>query len=211
MATVVGVAGDVKFEGMTGEGRPQLYFPMEQQFSRSRYVVIAAAGGHSEAAASVRRAFSTVDGNLPVTMRTMESVVGENVLPWTVSSALLGVLGGASLLLALLGLYGIVAFSVAQRQREIGIRMALGAGAGQIRGFFLRDGLMLTGIGLAIGLTGAVLASHALESVLFGIEPFDAVTFLGVVLVFTGVASLATLVPSVKASKVNAVVAMHHE
>ncbi len=211
LATVVGVVGDVKFEDMTGEGRPQLYFSMQQQFSRSRHVVIAASGATNEVAGSVRRAFSTVDGNLPVTVRTMQSVVGENVLPWTISSGLLGALGGASLLLSLLGLYGIVAYSVAQRRREIGIRMALGAGGARIRRYFLRDGLVLTAVGLGLGLAGALLSSHALRAVLYGVEPFDPVTFVGVVLVFTSVAGLATLVPAIRASRVDAVIALRTE
>jgi predicted permease len=211
LATIVGVVGDVRFEGMTGEERPQIYVPINQSPIRSRYVVIASDGTSSAVAPSVRRAFLNVDGNLPVSLRTMNDVVSENVLPWTISSVLLSVLGGGGLLIALLGLYGVIAYSVAQRQREIGVRMALGAGEGRIRAFFLREGLVLTAVGLAIGLLVAVLGSRALTAALFGIGPFDPVTFASVVVVFGVVAAIASLVPAMRASKLDAVEVLRYE
>jgi predicted permease len=211
LATIVGVVGDVRFEGVTGEERPQIYVPIDQSSRRSRYVVVASNGTPSSVAGSVRRAFSNVDDDLPITVRTMNDIVSENVLPWTISSALLSVLGGGALLLAVLGLYGVIAYSVAQRQPEIGVRMALGAGEGRIRTFFLREGLVLTAIGLAIGLVVAIVASNALAAALFGIGPFDLVTFVGVVVLFGGVAAVATLIPATRASKLDAVEVLRYE
>jgi predicted permease len=211
LATIVGVVGDARFEGMTGEERPQIYSPIDSNRRRGRYVVIASDGTPSLLTGSVRRVFLNVDGNLPVTIRTMDDIVSENVLPWTISSVLLSVLGGGGVLLALLGLYGVIAYSVAQRQREIGVRMALGAAEGRIRAFFLREGLVLTAVGLVIGLAGAVVASRAVAAALFGIGPFDLVTFTGVVVVFGVVAALASLVPAVRASKLDAVEVLRYE
>jgi len=141
----------------------------------------------------------------------MTSVVSEQTLPWSISSVLLALLGGASLLLAVLGVYGVVAYSVAQRHREIGVRMALGASGTTIRRLFLSEGLKLSGIGLGLGLVLALIASRSMASVLFGIGPFDPITFFGVVVVFVSVAALASVIPAMRASRVDAVSVLRNE
>ncbi len=210
-ATIIGVVGDVRFEGISADQRPQLYVPVAQQAVRRRFLVIAAHGAPGAAVSSVRSVLRSVDGDLPVTIRTMNSVVSEQTLPWSISSVLLALLGGASLLLAVLGLYGVVAYSVAQRHREIGVRMALGASATTIRRLFLNEGLKLSGIGLGLGLALALMASRAMASVLFGIGPFDPITFCGVVAVFVSVAALASVIPAMRASRVDAASVLRYE
>ncbi len=141
----------------------------------------------------------------------MTGVVQENTLQWSLSSALFAVLGAASLLLASLGIYGVIAYSVAQRRKEIGLRMALGATSDRIRRGFLVEGLRLSLTGLAIGIALTLATGQAMASVLFGITPFDPVTLGGVLIIFAGVAVLASVVPAFRASRVDPLAALRYE
>ena len=211
LATVVGVAGDVKFEGLTTAENPQLYRPSRQDPSRRRFIVAAASGPRNAIVNPVRQALLRVDGNLPVDIVTMNYIVQQNMLPWSISSLLLAVLGGASLLLASLGVYGVISYSVAQRRREIGVRMALGSSTREVRKLFVGDGLKLGVVGLSIGTVLALAMNYLLRAVLFGVGAFDVVTFGGVLLLFLIVAALASLLPAVRASRIDPVVVLRHE
>ncbi|HEY5659096.1 MAG TPA: ADOP family duplicated permease, partial [Myxococcota bacterium] len=146
-ATIIGVVGDVKFEGLTGAAaehssneHPQVYQALRQGGSRRRYMVLQGAGDPASLTNSVRQTLLRVDRSLPVSIFTMESIVAQNALPYRVSTILLGVLGAAALLLASLGIYGVMAYSVVQRRREIGVRMAMGASQAVIRKTFIGEG-----------------------------------------------------------------------
>jgi ABC-type antimicrobial peptide transport system permease subunit len=124
---------------------------------------------------------------------------------------MLGVAGVMALLLGTVGIYGVIAYSVSQRTREIGIRMALGAQRQELTGMFVRHGLVLTGIGVAFGLLGAALSMHFLSSLLFGVKPVDIVTYGGVSIGLAATALLASYLPSRKAATVDPMIALRGE
>lgn len=202
-ATIVGVVANTKHEGIDRPDRPQIYRAHTQVFSRRQFVVIAADRTPDAITAGVRTALEGVDPNLPFTLRPYSDILNENTLQWSVSSLLLGVLGVASLILASLGIYGVIAYSVAQRRREIGIRMALGANERRIRDVFLGEGVKLAVAGLTIGLLAALGAGRLLSGLLYGVAPFDPLTFGGVALLLAGVAGAASVLPARRASRVD--------
>ncbi|UCG84798.1 MAG: ABC transporter permease [Gemmatimonadota bacterium] len=211
LATVVGVVGDVKFEGLATAEKPQIYRPLRQDPSRRRFLIAAASGPRSAIVNPLRQALLRADGNLPVNIMTMNYIVDQNMLPWSISSILLAILGGASLLLASLGVYGVIAYSVAQRRKEIGVRMALGSSSGAVRRLFVGEGLRLGVVGLAVGIVLALAVSYLLKAVLFGVGAFDPVTFGGVLLLFLIVAALASLLPAIRASRIDPVGVLRYE
>ncbi len=202
-ATVVGVVGDARHEGLVDEVRPQIYRPLTQRPSRRRFFVLATDGPPASLTASARQALHGVDPNLPASVRPLRDIVNENMLLWSIPSVLLGVLGVGALLLAAVGIYGVIGYSVAQRRQEIGIRMALGASREQIRHVFVQDGLRLTLVGLGAGLVLAVGAGQLIRGVLLGVSPFDPVTLTAVLVVFAVVAILASFLPAERASRVD--------
>jgi predicted permease len=210
-ATVVGVVGDIQHTGLDTGLRPHIYRPITQGTGRRRFVVIAAEGPTVAVGGPVRQALLRIDPNLPITMRPMMDVVDESALQWSMSSALLSVFGSIALLLASLGIYGVISYSVVRRRREIGLRVALGATGTNIRRAFVGEGLRLSAIGLGIGLALAVGVGQVMTSFLFGVSPFDPITLGGVLVLFAGVAVLASLLPAVRASRVDPVGVLRYE
>lgn len=202
-ATVVGVVGDVAHQNLTDRGGSYVYFSVTQRPARSRYFTMGVAGKPESQIQAAREALAGIDANLPTVVRPMREFVGENALPWTIGSGFLGVFGLIALLLASLGIYGVISYSVAQRKREIGIRLAMGASQREIRGVIMGEGLRLTSIGAVIGLVLAIGAGQLMTSVLFGVSGFDPVTLGVVILVFIGVAFASSLSPALKASRVS--------
>jgi putative ABC transport system permease protein len=200
-ATVIGVVADVKHQGFEDENPLQIYRPLAQSGSRGRFLVIAFEGAPEGVSGPVREALSRLDPDLPVTLRPMTEIVTESTLQWSLSSLLLGIFGLAALGLASLGIYGVISYSVASRRREMGLRMALGATAGEVSRLVLAEGLKLAGLGLVLGLALAAVAAKLIASLLYGIGPFDLVTFAAVTGVFLGTAILATLVPAGRAAR----------
>lgn len=199
--TIVGVVEDVRHEGIVEASRPQLYFPVTQVPARRRFVVVAADGrAPASIARAVRDAVASVDPNVPATIRPMSEVVRENDFQWRIGSVALGAFGVVALMLAALGLYGLVAYNVAQRRREMGIRMALGATAAQLRRLVIGDGIRLTAIGLAIGVVLSLAAARLLASQLFGVRPVDPTTLAVVPVLFAAVAVLASARPAARAA-----------
>ena len=208
--TVVGVVGDIKHEGIVEDARMYVYRPMPQYWTRREFLVLETDRPEA-AAASVRRALQTIDPDLPLVIRPYTSIVSENTTMWSLSSGLLAVLGGAAILLASLGIYGIIAFTVVQRRREIGLRLALGATETDIRKIFLREGLKLSVAGLVLGLVLAAVVSRLLTSFLFGVSALDPLTFVGVLLLFVAVSLIASFAPARRASRVDLLGVLRYE
>ncbi len=209
--TIVGVVGDVHFEGIASAEHPQIYLSLYQEPRRSRFIVLAIDGQWQQMVSTLRQAMLDVDSDIPFRMRSLSSIVDESVMPFRLSTVLLVTLGIAALLLASLGIYGVIAYSVAQRGREIGIRMALGATEAKVRMAFVVEGVKLSMLGILIGLVVAAAANGLLRSLLFGVGGFDVVTFGAVLVVFVGVAAVASLLPAVRASRVNPAEALRYE
>jgi predicted permease len=209
--TIVGVAADVKHDGFQDEAPLQVYRPLAQTGSRGRFFVIEGASSPESLAAAVRGALARIDPNLPVAPRPMPEIVSESALQWSLSSLLLGVFSGVALALASLGIYGIIAYSVSARRREIGLRMALGATPSQIRGLVVREGLILGGFGLAIGLALAAVVAKLIASLLYGVGPFDPLTFALVIALFFATAVAASLFPADRAARTDPSGVLRHD
>ena len=210
-ATVIGVVGDLQHSSLDSEPLPYVYESMYQKGSRRRFLTIAAEGTPGSVAPQVRRVLMDMDGNLPLIVRPMSEFVLENTLQWSFGSAFLAALGLVALLLASLGIYGMISFSVAQRRREMGIRIAMGATGASLRRLVVGEGLRLTAIGLAVGFVLALVMGRVMSSALFGVSPFDPVTFGTVLVLFLIVAAIASLIPALRAERVDPLQALRAE
>jgi putative ABC transport system permease protein len=153
-----------------------------------------------------------IDPELPLSnIRTMDEWVSNNAAQPRLNAALLGTFAGVALLIAAIGVYGVLAYSVNQRTREIGLRMALGAQQGGVLRWIVGQGMLVAAAGIGIGLAGAFALSRLLASLLFGIQPRDPLTFTSVAAVLTAVAFAACLVPAIRASRVDPIVALRDE
>jgi putative ABC transport system permease protein len=217
---IVGVVGDVRDGGLNNEPFPTMYIPQGQvpdaanalnvRLSPMAWVVHTKVEPHSVSAA-VQEALREASG-LPVSdIRTMDEVVSLSTSRDRFNMWLMTVFGASALLLAAIGIYGLMAYSVAQRTQEIGIRLALGAGASQVKNMVVFQGLQLALAGVVIGLTSAFLLSKVLSSFLFGVTPRDPLVFSVVPIVLTGVALLAVWLPARRASRVDPILALRYE
>jgi ABC-type antimicrobial peptide transport system permease subunit len=172
---------------------------------------VRAAGDPAGLVATVRREVQALDPNLPLPeLRTVRDTVASSLWVARIGAVLLGAFAGLALLLAAIGVYGVVSFGVAQRTREIGLRMALGAGARSVQGMVLKQGLRLVAAGLSIGLVLAVVAARFLESLLFGVSGRDPLTFALVPLVLAVVALVACLLPARRATRLDPLTALRY-
>ena len=164
------------------------------------------------AAPTVRNVLHEMDPELPLyEVKTMDDYLALSVGRQRFQTILLGCFAGIALLLTAVGLYGVMAYSVAQRTREIGVRMALGASEQQVRQMVLSAGAKMAGIGLAIGIVGALVLTRFMQSMLYEMKSHDPVTFVGVCVVLGAVALLASYIPARRATKVDPVVALRYE
>jgi hypothetical protein len=197
---VVGVVGDVRHERLLGPERPQLYYPIGPAAFDDRFLVVATVGDPSVVVRQVRLAIRNLDPEVPSTPRSLPEIVGQNRLPWRLSTVLLAVLGAVGLLLAAIGIYGVIAFAVTRQRTEIGIRLALGSTPEGIRARFLKEGLLLSAIGGSAGLGLALVARQALAGALVGVGGPVPVVLIGVLAAFAGVAVAASYLPARRAS-----------
>lgn len=210
--TVVGVARDVKHYGLDQEVRPGVYMPYRQAPVESMTMVLHTSADPGAALNASREILRRMDPALPLfEVQTMEERLQKSLWARRTYSWLFGVFAGMALLLAAAGIYGVVSYAVTQRTREIGIRMALGAQPGQVLTQVLREGMLQVGMGVAIGLAGAVFATRLLQSVLAGVSPHDPWPFLAVSLALAAAAFLANLVPARRAASVEPVRALRFE
>jgi len=210
---VVGVIGQVKVEGL-GEKQDNLeiYVPIAQNAWYRASIAVRTAGDPLALAAAVRAAVSRADKDQPVTsVRSMEEVAADSIAEPRFRAQLVGAFAALAVLLASVGIFGVLAFSVGRRTREFGIRMALGARRGDVLGLVLKSGLKMIGAGVAVGLLAALLFTEALVSLLYGVKPLDPVTFLAAPVLLAVVALTACGIPALRAAGVDPAVALHHE
>jgi putative ABC transport system permease protein len=210
--TVVGVAGDSRQLGLHEDAPPILYMPYTQFTLPFTNLAVRSSAPAGTVATLVRGQLAAIDPELPPgTVVTLDEVLDRSVEQPRFRTMVLVGFASLALVLAAVGVYGLIGFSVAQRTREIGIRVALGAQPRQVMIQVIREGLVLAVAGVAIGLVAALAASRAIDSFLFGIDPFDPATFGGVAVVLLAVAFLACYIPSRKALSVDPIVALRTE
>jgi putative ABC transport system permease protein len=211
--TVLGVVGRVKMEGLgTDSKRVQGYFPFAQIPSGGMTVILKAAGDPNQLIAAVRQQVKAIDPDQPIySVRTMDDIRSESVAPERLNLTLLSIFAGLALVLAVVGIYGVMSYTVTQRTHEIGIRMAIGAQPRDVFRMVIGQGMMLAFVGVVCGLIGAFGLTRLMASMLFGVEPTDPLTFAAIAVLLTGVALVACYVPGRRATKVDPVVSLRYE
>jgi putative ABC transport system permease protein len=207
--TIVGVVEDVRHESLDQQPTPELYLPFTQESSQRAWVVVKTGGDPLSLAGALRAQLAALDPLLPLSsIATMEQVVGASVSRRRFTMTLLGAFAGIALILALIGIYGVMGYLVSQRTHEIGVRMALGAAPGDVRQLVLGQGLALAATGVAIGIAGALLTTRLMSALLYDLEPTDAATFVTVSLAVLAVSLLACYLPARRASNVDPIAAL---
>jgi len=213
--TVVGVVNDVRQAGLYGDPRMDLYAPYAQDrraFIAPRDLVLRTKGDAASVTSAVRQAVWSVDKDQPVTnVRTMDQVFAAAISQERFQALLLGLFAALALILACVGLYGVISYSVAQRTHEIGVRMALGARPRDVLRLVLRQGMGLTIVGLVVGIAVGLLATRVLSDMLFGVTARDPLTFVGVPALLLLVAFLACYIPARRATRIDPLVALRYE
>jgi predicted permease len=218
---VVGVVNDTKQTGMDQDAPPMVFVPLSQVSDKlmtvartfvASYITVRTTAAPLALSAAVRREINAVDATLPLSeIRSMEQVVARSVAPQRFNMLLIGLFAGLGVLLAAVGVYGVMSYSVAQRTNEIGIRIALGAGSTDIVRMILKQGLGMTFIGIALGLVAALALTRLMESLLFGVSATDALSFITVSALLLGVALVACFVPARRATKTDPMIALRYE
>ncbi|MFB3788742.1 MAG: ABC transporter permease [bacterium] len=208
---IVGITGDVKNYGMEGGSKPEIYIPFVQDPASSIGLLIRGHRESKQLAPSVRNALERLDPHLPLNMETMDQVISQAMQSRRFISVLLTVFSIVALALSLIGIFGITAYSVSQRQHEIGIRMALGAQAADVIGMILKRGIRLTLAGVVIGLLGALAFTRILTSLLYSLSPTDPATYLVVSCLFLGVSVLACYFPARRAAQTDPIITLRCE
>lgn len=212
--TIVGVVGNVRHSGLDAETTMQWYIPERQMFfaDNPEVLIVRTAGDPAMLAAPVRRAIAAIDRTQPIVkMATMDQVVAASTSQRRLALVLFAAFAAAALLLAVAGIYGVLAGSVAERTREIGVRSALGATPGNIIALVVGQGGRLAAIGIALGLGGSFALTRYLRTLLFGITPNDPATLVGVCVLLAGVTVAACLIPATRAARVDPSSALRSE
>ena len=220
--TIVGVVADVKQQGLEAPTGTEVFIPLRQTKEiyggapQTAYVVVRSAVDAPATMTAIRGVLARLDATVPIwDLRTMDEVMYEAVGKARFITFLLVTFAGLALLLAAIGVYGVTSYSVAQRTRELGIRMALGARAGEVRSLVMRQGLLLAGGGVALGLLAAFAINTTLAArltgLLFDVRAVDPLTFGTVTVVMVAVAAVACLVPAVRATRVDPMIALRHD
>ncbi len=209
---IVGVVGDVKYLGLTMDTALAYYMPLSQSYSPRVYLVVRTSGDAALLAERLRAEIQSIDPTLTLAqVRTIEQAMDNSVSRPRFNAMLLAIFAAIALFLAAIGIYGLVAYWVAQRTQEIGVRMALGARQADVIRMVAGQGAILAGFGIGIGLVGALALANVLQTLLFEVSVRDLVTFAVAPLGMLVVVLLATLVPAFRATRVSPVVALRHE
>jgi putative ABC transport system permease protein len=210
--TIVGIAKDVPHRGVDSQPEPDWYGSRVVSPQRHRYLFVRSALPASSVAAAIRKEVAAIDRNQPLTsVKTMAEVIGATTAPRRFNTWLLGVFATVALVLATLGIYSVISYSITLRTQEIGIRMALGARRPAILMMVLRKGMLLTLIGTVLGVAGAFVLTRWMSSMLFGVSASDPATYAIVVFVSVAAALLACSIPARRATRVDPLVALRYE
>jgi predicted permease len=210
--TIVGVVGDIKSDGFDAPSVPHIYVPLGQFAPVNAVVFLRSRGDAGNLGEAVRREVEKVDPNIPVhSISSMDQIIRRSLADRRFALELLGIFAGVALLLAAIGIYGVMAYSFSQRTHEIGIRIALGAQRIDIFRMAVGEGMRLVVIGLAVGLLGAVALTRFVRTMLFGVSPADPLTFGAISAALAAVALLACYIPARRATRVDPLVALRDE
>ena len=219
---VVGVAQDVHQNGVDEEAPAAVYWPLMVKVPYENnaidtlravtFVVHSDRAGTESLLGEIQRAVWQVNGSLPVaSMQTMGEIYGHSMARTSFTLVMLGIAAAMALALGIIGIYGVISFSVSQRTREIGIRMALGAQKGELRWMFVRSALVLAGVGIAFGLGAAATVARMLRALLFGVGPLDPLSYAVVPFILAAAAALASFLPASRIAGINPVDALKEE
>ncbi len=209
---VVGVVRDTRIRRLDEEAKQEIFVPASQSPGRTTTLVVRTAGDPLGLAGTVRDQVRAVDPEVPVFgVSTMEHILESTVVQPRLNVTILGTFAVLALVLSMVGVYGVVAYGVSQRTREIGVRMALGARGADVIGLVVGQAMPVTGLGLALGLMGAAAVTRWMQTLLYGVTPTDPATFAAVALVLAAVSLGACYGPARRATRVDPVVALHDE
>lgn len=209
---VIGVVGHTMHEALDADPRVQLYLPYAQNPQRGMSLVVRTASDPEGVFPAVRAAVQNIDRDIPISrVQTMQNLVEASVGPRRLSMWLLGAFAGIAMFLAALGIYGIMSYAVAQRRRDIGVRIALGAEQRDVLALILRQGMTLAAVGIGAGALGALALTRLIRSQLYGVSASDPLTFIAVILLLAGTALAATWIPALRATRVDPAVALRQE
>lgn len=209
---IIGVVGDIKADGLDGEMRPMIYWPYPQFPNTFNNLVIRTDGNPLDVTAAVKAEVWAVDAEQPLArIQTLENLIADSVAPRRFNMLLLAGFAALALILAAIGIYGVISYTVSQRKHEIGVRMALGAGAGDVLKLILRQGMSLALLGTGIGGVVAFSLTRLMTTLLFGVSAYDPLTFSSIAALLLIVALLACWVPARRATKVDPLTALRHE
>jgi predicted permease len=211
MTQVVGVVEDGKYAGLNETPQPYVCRPMSQAYAGSTTVIVRTAGDPQKMLAAVRNEVQQMDPHMPISGKLLVERLALPLLPARIVASVLGVFGLLALVLAAFGIYGVMSYAVSRRTHEIGIRVALGAQAADVLRLIIRQGMVLALIGVAIGLSVALLVSRLMKSLLFGVSATDPLTYAFVAALLIGVALLACYLPARRATKIDPMAALRNE
>jgi putative ABC transport system permease protein len=209
---IIGVVGDVKYQGLGGEDEPVYYEVTSQSPARPMWLLLRTHGDAQALVSAVRKEIRELDPDVPVArISTMTEALSDSVSLPRFRALLMAIFAATALMLAAIGIYGVIAYSVTQRTQEIGVRMALGATAASVLRLVVVQGSRLALVGISLGLAGAFGLSRVLKKMLFGVTTTDPLTFASVVLILGAVAVLASLIPAFRAARLDPVTALRRE
>ena len=209
--TIVGIVGDIRHFGLDVDPKPEMYVPFGQESYFTTVYVVRSNQDPRSVLPAIRRELQAIDTAVPLAnVRTFENVIADSVAPRRLSVVLLGIFAGAAVLLASVGIYGVMSFLVVQQRQEIGVRMALGAQRSDVLKLILGRSLMLVSIGSVIRLIVALMSAHMLRTLLYSVSAFDMPTFALVTILLGAVALLASYLPAMRATRADPIIALGH-
>jgi predicted permease len=209
--TIVGVVGDIRHFGLDIDPKPEMYVPFAQEPYFTTIYVVRSSQDPRGLLPAIRREIQAIDPAVPpANVRTFDDVIADSVAPRRLSVVLLGVFAAVAVLLATVGIYGVISYLVVQRTHEMGVRMALGAQRGDVLRLVVGHALKLVGIGTVVGLVLAFLSTRALSALLYSVGAFDPTTFIFVTIALATVALLASYIPALRATRADPLIALGH-